>query len=74
MAAGFDVFDGVLGWVVSDIASCGNCWIFRLTVTRVSQPPATAPAAMLTAVDGLLMLYVFGPAGCKVDLHLAVLS
>ena len=42
-----------------------------LTVTRVSQPPAAAPAAMLIVVDGLLMS-VDGLAGCKIELNLAI--
>jgi len=33
-------------------------YVHVLTVTRVSQPPAAAPAAMLIVVDGLLMLYL----------------
>lgn len=28
-----------------------------LTVTKVSQPPAAAPAAMLVVVDGLFMFF-----------------
>lgn len=73
MSACFDVFDGVLSWIVDEIAFGGNRWIFVLTVTRVSQPPAAAPAAMLIVVDGLLILCVFGPPGCKVEVHLVVL-
>jgi hypothetical protein len=45
-----------------------------LTVTKVSQPPAAAPAAMLTAVEGLLMLCsLLQLVGREVELYLAVL-
>jgi hypothetical protein len=34
----------------------------ELTVTKVSHPPAAAPAAMLTVVDGLLIFRLDWPA------------